>query len=117
MPLGHLLSGTDQQYVAMKDDNGTWRVLNTWHEELKHLDVDDEEPDKSEAVTLLSEGQFIALDKEAASLGVLANANFGTGEAELENKILEKDQEILSMRDELMQLKEETSKIVQDNTH
>ena len=30
---------------------------------------------------------------------------------------MEKDQEILSMRDELMQLKEETSKIVQDNTH
>ena len=117
MPLGKILSGTEQQYVAMKDEKGTWRVLNTWHDDLKQLNADDEIPDDSSAVVVLSEGQFIALIKEAASSGILQNATFGTGEAELENKILEKDQEILSIRDELMKLKEETSKIVQDNTH
>ena len=117
MAIGSMLSGSEQQYIALKDETGTWRILDTWHDDLKHLDVEDEVPENSEAVVVFSEGQFIALIKEAGRLGILENAIFVTGEAELENKILEKDQEILSMRDELMQLKEETSKIVQDNTH
>jgi len=117
MPLGNVLTGTEQQYVASRDDKGTWRVLNTWHDDIKNLDADSDIPDDSTAVTVLSEGQFIALIKEAGSLGVLANATFGTGEAELENTILEKDQEILELRNELMTVKEDTSKIVQDNTH
>ena len=118
MPIGNMLGVTDQQYVALKDESsGLWRVLNTWHDDLKNLSADDDIPDESEAVTTLSEGEFIALIKEAGRLGVLANATFGTGEAELENKILEKDQEIIDLRDELMKLKEETSKVIQDNTH
>ena len=117
MPLGNILEGTDSQYVANKDDKGTWRILNSWHEDLKHITADDEILDDSTAVTVLSEGQFIALVKEAARLGVLQNATFGTGEAELESTILEKDQEILGLRNELMKLKEDTSKIIQDNTH
>ena len=117
MPLGNILTGTEAQYVAMKDDKGTWRVLNTWHDDIKNLDADSDIPDDSTAVAILSEGQFIALIKEAASLGVLQNATFGTGEAELENTILEKDQEILELRNELMKLKEDTSKVIQDNTH
>ena len=82
MPIGNMLSGTDQQYVAIKDDSGTWRILDTWHDDLKHLDVDDEVPDQSTAVIVLSEGQFIALVKEAGSLGVLANASFDNGTTE-----------------------------------
>ena len=76
MPLGNILSGADQQYVGLKDETGTWRILNTWHEDLKQLDADDDIPDTSEAVTVLSEGQFIALIKEAASLGVLEIVSF-----------------------------------------
>tara|TARA_R110001583_G_scaffold183_1_gene1651 strand:- start:4502 stop:4975 length:474 start_codon:yes stop_codon:yes gene_type:complete len=117
MPIGNMLSANEQQYVALKDESGTWRVLNTWHDDIKHLDADSDIPDDSDAVVIFSEGQFIALIKEAGRLGVLANATFGTGEAELENKILEKDQEIIELRDELMKLKEETSKVIQDNTH
>ena len=117
MPLGNILTGTETQYVAMKDENGTWRVLNTWHDDIKNLDADSDIPDDSTAVLVLSEGQFIALIKEAASLGVLQNATFGTGEAALENTVLEKDQEILELRNELMKLKEDTSKVIQDNTH
>ena len=37
MPLGNILTGTEAQYVAMKDDKGTWRVLNTWHDDIKNL--------------------------------------------------------------------------------
>ena len=87
MPLGNILSGADQQYVGLKDETGTWRILNTWHEDLKQLDADDDIPDTSEAVTVLSEGQFIALIKEAASLGVLENVSFSGDTEEYEYEI------------------------------
>lgn len=102
MPIGNMLSGTDQQYVAIKDDSGTWRILDTWHDDLKHLDVDDEVSDESSAVIVLSEGQFISLVKEAGRLGILANATFGTGEAEFEAQMLDKDQEIQAIREDML---------------
>ena len=93
--IGNMLRDRDVQYVAIKDDlTNTWRILDTWHEDLKSLQPEDEIDDDSEAVKILTEGEFISIVKEAARTGVLANANFGTGEAELEATILEKDQEI-----------------------
>ena len=80
--LGNILQGREQQYVASKDDGTkTWRVLDTWHESLKTLQVEDEVPDDCPAVTILTEGAFIALVKEAARTGLQENATFGTGEA------------------------------------
>ena len=118
MVMGNALRDSDVQYVASKDETThTWRILNTWSDELKTLQVDDEVPDDNSAVTILTEGEFIALIKEAARLGVLENATFGTGEAELENVILDKDKEILELKDRLRELKDETSKIVRENTH
>ena len=91
--IGNMLRDRDVQYVAIKDDlTNTWRILDTWHEDLKSLQPEDEIDDDSEAVKILTEGEFISIVKEAARTGVLANANFGTGEAELEATILEKDQ-------------------------
>jgi hypothetical protein len=55
--------------------------------------------------------------KEAARLGVLANATFGSGEAEYEATILERDQEIQRLHEELLVLQETTSQVVRDNTH
>ena len=89
MAIGNILDGGDQQYVAVKDTTGTWRVLNTWHNDLKLLDADSDIPDDSEAITILSEGQFIALIKEAASQGVLSNATFNNNNEELENELTE----------------------------
>lgn len=117
MALGNILTGTEQQYVASKDDQGTWRVLNTWHEELKRLNADDEIPDDSPAVLVFSEGQFIALIKEAASSGILENANFGTGEAELEAIILDKDQEIQKLHEQILTLQEVNSDVVRNANH
>ena len=118
MVMGNALRDRDVQYVASKDaTTHTWRILNTWSDELKNLGVEDEVPDDSAAVTVLTEGEFISLIKEAARLGVLENATFGTGEAELENIILDKDKEILELKDKLRELKDETSKIVRENTH
>jgi len=117
MTMGNFLDGTDQQYVALKDDNGTWRVLDSWHDDIKVMSADDDIPDDSSAVQVLSEGQFIALMKEAGRLGVLHNATFGTGAGELENVILEKDQEIQSLNDQIIQLKDQKSEVLRDVEH
>ena len=117
MVIGNMLSDSGQQYIATKDDRSTWRILDTWHEDLKMMNADDDIPDDSPAVTPLSEGQFLALIKEAASLGVLENASFGTGEAELESIILDRDQEIQSLNEKILKLKEEKSEITRDVTH
>ena len=74
MPIGNMLRDRQEQYVAQKDGTGTWRILDTWHEDLTKLDPEDEIDDSSEAVTVLSEGGFLALIREATRLGVLQNA-------------------------------------------
>ena len=117
MPIGNMLAANEQQYVALKDESGTWRILNTWHEDIKNLDADSDIPDDSNAVVILSEGQFIALIKEAGRLGVLANATFGTGEAELEAIILERDKEIQELHEKILKLEEEKSQVIRSTSH
>ena len=117
MPIGNMLAANEQQYVALKDESGTWRILNTWHEDIKNLDADSDIPDDSDAVVILSEGQFIALIKEAGRLGVLANATFGTGEAELEAIILERDKEIQELHEKILKLEEEKSQVIRSTSH
>ena len=117
MPIGNMLAANEQQYVALKDESGTWRILNTWHEDIKTLDADSDIQDDSNAVVILSEGQFIALIKEAGRLGVLANATFGTGEAELEAIILERDKEIQELHEKILKLEEEKSQVIRSTSH
>ena len=113
--LGNMLQGRETQYIASKDGTtNTWRILDTWHEALKSLTPEDEIPDDSLAVNILKEGEFIALIKEAARLGVLENAAFGTGEAELEATILDKDQEIQKLNEQILHLQEEKSEVVRN---
>ena len=116
--LGNVLRERDQQYVANRDETtNTWRILDSWSDALKELDVDDEIPDDSLAVKILSEGEFIALVKEAGRLGILANASFGSGEAELEAVILDKDKEIQNLHENILKLEEEKSQVVRDTSH
>ena len=120
MPLGNILSGTEQQYVANKDDKETWRILNTWHEDLKHLDADDEIDDDSPAVLCLSEGQFIALIKEAATTGQIQNANFGGGDTEeLEREFTAeldmKQRETERLQEKLDNLQNATSEVMENS--
>ena len=116
--LGNILRGREQQYVAHKDDRTkTWRVLDTWHESLTQIGPDDEIEDDNPAVTILTEGEFISLVQEASRLGVLQNAQFGTGEAELEAQLLDRDQEIQRLHEEILKHKEEKSEVVRDTSH
>ena len=63
--LGGMLQGRDQQWVATKDDvTNTWRILDTWHSSLKAMDIEDDIPDDSPAVTVITEGAFIALFRD-----------------------------------------------------
>ena len=96
MPIGNMLRDRQEQYVAQKDNAGTWRILDTWHEDLTKLGPEDEIDDSSDAVTIISEGGFLALVREATRLGVLQNA------AMMENEAL---------ADQIEDLKEENEKL------
>ena len=114
-----MLAGGELQYVALQDEARTWRILDTWHDDLKQLNADDEIDDSSSAVVLLSEGQFHALVKEAGRLGVLQNANHGTNEselAELDAEILKRDQDIQSLHDQISKLQEEKNQRAHDTS-
>ena len=116
--IGNMLRDREVQYVAAKDElTNTWRILDTWHDDLKSLQPEDEIDDESEAVKILTEGEFIAIIREASRTGVLANANFGTGEAEYEATILEKDQEIQRLNERILLLEEDKSQVIRDVTH
>ena len=70
MAIGSLLRDRDIQYVAIKDDaTKTWRILDTWSPALKDFDSEDDIPDDSAAVSIITEAAFIALIKEATRLG------------------------------------------------
>jgi len=96
MTIGNMLRDRQQQYVATKDNTGTWRILDTWHDDITNLDPEAEISDASQAVTVLSKGAFIALVREATRLGVLQNA------AMMENEAL---------ADQIEDLKEENEKL------
>ena len=120
MVIGNMLSDSGQQYVATKDDTGTWRVLNPWHEGLKSLNADDDISDDNPAVAVLSEGQFIALIKEAASQGVLENVNIGGSDsdtAELEDEIDAKNKELEKLKDEINKITQEKQEVERTASH
>ena len=88
--VGMFLKDREAQYTANRDEvTNTWRILDTWHEDLTSLGPEDDIEDNSKAVTVLTEGAFIALVKEAARLGTLQNAAFENNSAlEEENHAL-----------------------------
>lgn len=98
MAIGNLLQGREQQYVANQDDKGTWRVLDTWHEALKSMQPEDDVEDDNPAITVLTEGGFIALVREAARSGTLENAVLDRSE---ESLILDLKEQIRTLQEEL----------------
>ena len=108
-----MLRDRNNQYVATKDETTqAWRILDTWHEDLRMMEPDADIPDDSPAVTILTEGAFISLVKEAARMGVLQNAAF-TEQTEIDKELLAKDTELLEMREKLVQYEEEVLTLTQ----
>ena len=107
MPIGNMLNGRDQ-YQAAQDENGTWRILDCWHDAIKALDPDYDVPDDNEAVTILREGAFIALLKEAARNGTLENASFAfEGRTVMEAQIDSLNDQIADLQEKLYVAKQE----------
>lgn len=104
--IGNMLRERDVQYTALKDDiTNTWRILDTWHDELKNLGPDDEIADGNAAVTILTEGAFSSLIREAARLGVLDNVSF-SGEDEYDSS-----EEIKEMQDKIVKYEKDIIKL------
>ena len=108
MAIGNMLRERGEQYVANQDETGTWRILDTWHDALKVLEPDEDVPDSSPAVTVMSEGAFLALMKEASRLGVLENASSLLGNEELNTKIRELQEHIVNLQSEKEELMVQT---------
>ena len=110
MTIGNSLRERDVQYIAVKDETThTWRILDTWHGALKNLDPESDVPDDNEAVTILTEGGFISLVREATRLGVLQNANMG-GDIEADPvEIQEMEDKIVKYKEEIVELKQKTN--------
>ena len=99
MTMGNILRERDQQYIAHRDEKTqTWRILDTWHDDLKLINPDDDIEDESAAVTIITEGGFHSLVREAARLGVLENANLSADVEEYEAIIQEKNNEIARLQ-------------------
>jgi len=116
MTIGNMLRERESQYVATKDEGTrTWRILDTWHDDLREMNPDDDVADDSPAVTVLTEGGFIALVKEASRLGVLQNATASFIPVDTRNpedysdKIQEKEQELVEMQKKVVRYEEEIS--------
>ena len=112
--LGNLLRDRETQYIATKDEGTrTWRILDTWHDDLRSMDPEDDIPDDCSAVNILTKGAFIALIKEAARTGVLQNATgestsmFDGIKAGYISELEEKEQEITEIKKKLVKYEEE----------
>ena len=104
MAIGNMLRERGEQYVANQDETGTWRILDTWHDALKVLEPDEDVPDSSPAVTVMSEGAFLSLMKEASRLGVLENASSLLGNEELNTQIRDLQEQVVNLQTEKAEL-------------
>ena len=108
--VGMFLKDRDVQYVANRDEvTHTWRILDSWHADLMNLGPEDDIPDDSSSLTVLTEGAFISIVKEAAKLGVLQNAAF-EGHTALED-------ENLALREQILELEQKVGSTTEQIQH
>lgn len=100
--LGDILRDKARQYVAKRDEKtGTWRIYNLWHPGMSASSLDDDIPDDSQAVTILTEDQFSVVLEEASRLKIIQSFAKNLQQQEMEDlksEIEKKDQEILSLK-------------------
>ena len=109
MTIGNILRERDEQYIANRDDSGTWRILDTWHDALKTVNPEDDIDDENEAVVVLTEG--------AGRIGILDNVSDSSGRSseEIDNVITDYnaaqeklrglEREVVEQKDELAKLR------------
>ena len=109
--IGNSLRQRDIQYVAHRDERGTWRILDTWSSEMAAMTLTDDLdiPDTSAAVLVLTEGQFLALMKEVEQQGYMPAESpplFNIASEETDHK----EEDVLT--DKLMFMTEERNKLL-----
>ena len=112
--MGNMLRERDTQYIAVRDEaSRTWRILDSWHETLSAYSVEDEVPDDSPAIKILTEGEFIVLVRDAARIGILENANLGNDEPNMDFDIISEEHEstVSEMEKELVQYRTEIAQL------
>ena len=109
--VGAALKQRDQQYIATRDGKtGTWRILDTWHQSLAEKNPDDDIPDDHESITLVSEGAFLALIKEAGYQGILDSAAGHDGVSYEDYDDIVREKNILEVKLEEIVSEEPTNK-------
>ena len=87
--------------------------MDSWNETLSGYSVEDEFPDDSPAIKILTEGEFIVLVREAARIGILENANLGNDEPNMDFDIISEEHEstVSEMEKELVQYRTEIAQL------
>ena len=119
MVIGNMFSGSNEQYVANLDDKGTWRIIDTHHQDLKMMTSDDDVPDESPAIKVLKQGEYLALIREAGGQGLLEGSSFNSeiDTTELEYEIELKDKKIKELEEELNNLTKEKRVVEKAASH
>jgi len=100
----------DRYYVNFNGLTRTWRILDLQHSEvLKFRDLEEDIPDDSPAITILSEGMFTKLISEAMRLGMLDSILLGTpGITSNAKEVSElKDKQIEDLNDKIKSYEED----------
>lgn len=119
MTLGNILRERDEQYIANRDETGTWRILDTWHDALKTINPEEDIDDSNEAVIVLKEGAFISLMKEAGRIGILDNVseNSGRSSEEIDQVITEYNTAQEKVRSLELKVSEQADELAQLRVH
>jgi hypothetical protein len=116
MPIGNMLRERGEQYVSNRDMAGTWRILDTWNNTLSELEPEDDIPDDHPSVTILSEGAYHSLIKEAARLGVLKSAAIAENEA-INQELIDAQASVRQLNEENQSLRDEVRRLSQSETY
>jgi|2_EtaG_2_1085320.scaffolds.fasta_scaffold03739_1 hypothetical protein len=119
MTLGNILRERDEQYIANRDESGTWRILDSWNDSLKTINPEDDIEDANEAVIILSEGAFISLMKEAGRLGILDNVTDSSGRSseEIDHVVTEYSAAQEKVRSLELKVSEQNDELAQLRVH
>lgn len=103
--IGTALKHVGKPYWVRRDTTGTWRIVNLLDQSLEKMTEDDDLPDNHPAVTIISEGAFLELIKEASSLGIIQKLDLSDNE---QNEKLKLENEELRLENKRLKLDFET---------
>lgn len=112
--VGGLLRNGEQYRVIRDPKTKAWRIIDSWNDAIGKLDwgaeYDPEIPDEHPAVTLLTEGQFLALVNEAIRVGNIQHV--------LQEQLTEglvPEAEVATLKEELVEARVQVNLLLNEN--